>query len=219
MSVRSKYVREKLEKLERGGGNTGTWFLNGETTATLKVPYTPSGILKHNVQNVLDKVRGPDGGYTKVVETAGTPVSRLVSGKPDSGCRYVKKCLVGDSDCQTANINYNATCSDCPPPGSSNINPPSLYIGTSGSNIHHRSILHTTDKKSALHKHNDLYHSDSPDNFERFRFRKTNTYNNVLTRVMSEAYQIANSSDKLMNSKNEYGAGKWISLNPTKFTT
>ena len=124
-----------------------------------------------------------------------------------------------DSNCQTANVNYKAVCTECPPPSGNPDNPPSLYIGTTGANIHHRSLLHASDKKSSLHSHNKDYHNDSVNNFDRFKFSKIDTYSGVLPRVMSEAYKIAHSKDKLMNTKKEYGAGKWITLNPTKFTT
>ena len=208
------------QKRARGGNNTATWFLKGEVTNTLKVPYTPSGTLRNNVQKALNSIRGPDGGYTKVVETAGTTVSHLVTTKTETGCSYVTKCLVSDeSNCQTPNVNYEAICSDCPPPSGSTTNPPSLYIGTTGSNIHHRSLLHVSDKKSSLHTHNKDHHSESVSDFSRFKFTKTDTYQGVLPRIMSEAFKIAHSSNRLMNSKKEYGAGKWISLNPTKFNT
>ena len=50
------------QKKEKGGGNPATWFLRNQTTSTIGVPYTPSGMLKNNVQKELNKIRGPDGG-------------------------------------------------------------------------------------------------------------------------------------------------------------
>ena len=207
------------QKLDKSGTSSATWFMKDEITSTMNVPYTPNGVLKSNIQNALKKVRGPDGGRTKIIETAGTVISRLMSPPTQSGCPYNKKCLVGDSNCQSPNVNYQVTCSDCPPPNSSPDDPPSLYIGTTGANIHHRSILHKNDKKSSLYKHNKDYHSDTITNYDRFNFVRTSNYNSVLTRVISEAFEIAHSSNRLMNSKGEYGAGKWISLESNKFTT
>ena len=105
---------------------------------TLKVPITPGGALINRLNTALKDVHCLDGGHTKIVEEAGTMVSHLVSARPQLGCSFTKKCLIGESDCQAPNINYNVNCIECSV-GNPVSDPPSLYIGTTGASIHHRS--------------------------------------------------------------------------------
>ena len=91
-------------KSERGCNNPATWFLEGQVTSTLKVPITPGGALINRLNTALKDVCGPDGGHTKIVEEAGTMVSHLVSARPQLGCSFTKKCLIGKYDCQAPNI-------------------------------------------------------------------------------------------------------------------
>ena len=178
--------------------------------------------MKDKIQKSIQSVRGPDGGFTKVIEEAGTPVGQLVSTSSTQSCNFVKKCLVGESGCQTPNIIYEVTCTDCP--SGDPVDPPSVYIGTSGANIHHRSTLHRNDisaKKpgSSLYKHNMKYHIDTHTDANRFKFKQISTHPTVMNRLLTEAHSIAHDNRKLMNSKNEYGAGKWVSLVTDKFST
>ena len=190
----------------------------------MKVPITPGSELKNIIQQSIKDVRGPDGGYTKVIEEAGTPVGLLVPGpKPPNSCQFTNKCLVGDNNCQTPNLVYEVTCKECPN-SDSQTDPPSIYIGTTGANIHARSLTHKSDITSkkftnSLYKHNFKFHNDTHTQHDRFSFKTLSTHSTVMNRLLSEAYKIAHSDKKLMNSKTEYGAGKWVSLETNKFST
>ena len=139
-------------------------------------------------------------------------------------CKFTKKCLVSEeSSCQAANIIYEVKCADCPNNDQSN-DPPSVYIGTSGANIHHRSILHRNDVRakkqgSSLYKHYLKFHADTHTDASRFKFRQISTHPSLMNRLLTEAHSIAMRRIKLTNRKNKYGAGKWISLETNKFTT
>ena len=156
-----------------------------------------------------------------VREDAGTPISLLAPAVSKKGCPHTSKCLIGDSDCLTSGVIYHCVCVECPK-DNPETNPPSLYIGTSGSNIHHRSLLHKRDIKktsSSLYKHNSQFHNESITDTNRFKFEKISSHSSVMQRLITEAYKISHSNEKLMNSKNEYGQGKWISLETVTETT
>ena len=159
-----------------------------------------------------------------MIEEAGTPVGLLVPGPASSNsCQFNTKCLVGDTNCQTPNLVYEVTCKECP--NSDPVSdPPSIYIGTTGANIHARSLTHKSDisaKKvtNSLYKHNLKFHSETHTESDRFSFKTLSTHSTVMSRLLTEAYKIAHSDKRLMNSKNEYGAGKWVSLETNKFST
>ena len=200
----------------RGGKTASTWFLKGTTTTTLSVPITPSSQLKSRIQKALTNTKGPDGGKTQVVEESGTTVSMLApKSSNNTGCPYNKKCLVNEGDnCQVPGVIYNAKCQDCPSTSDAN---PNLYIGTSGKSIHARSSVHAQEihgKKdsNSLYKHNLKYHPNTHQNFSRFKFSRVSTHRSTLQRLLTEAHSISTSSEPLMNSKQEYGAAKWISF-------
>ena len=136
---------------------------------------------------------------------------------------FTKKCLVSEeSNCQAANIIYEVKCADCPNNDQSN-DPPSVYIGTSGANIHHRSILHRNDVRakkqgSSLYKHNQKFHVDTHTDASRFKFKQISTHPSLMNRLLTEAHSIVMSKILLKNSKNKYGAAKWISLETNIFT-
>ena len=204
-------------KSSKGGRTASTWFLKGTTTATLNVPITPASQLKSNIQKSLNTIKGPDGGRTLVLEESGTTVSMLAP-RPSNitSCPYEKKCLVQDGDnCQAPGIIYNARCQDCPP-SDANSNP-NLYIGTSGKSIHARSSVHAKEvhgksNSNSLYKHNLRYHPNTHQDYSRFKFTKVSSHRSTLQRLLTEAHSISTSRESLMNTKQEYGAAKWISL-------
>ena len=125
-------------------------------------------------------------------EDPGTPVGALVSPTKQVGCGYLKKCLVGESDCGRSGITYKATCTEYPKDGPNP--PPLMYLGTSGSNIHHRSLLHKRDVKkptSALYRHNSKFHQNDPHNCDRFKFEVIATHKKVIPRFLDEAFRIS----------------------------
>ena len=79
-----------------GGKNPSSWFLRRETTSTLKISVIPSGTLRDRVQKSFTSLRGPDGGYIKVIEDAGTPLGQLDSVSSNKAGKFGKKCVISD---------------------------------------------------------------------------------------------------------------------------
>ena len=202
----------RSKKLLKSGRTASTWFLKNETTATVSVPITPSSNLKSTLQNVLNKIRGPDGGRTKVLEESGIVISRMAPPTQPLGCQYKTKCLANDdTNCQTAGVIYRAKCTECPD------TVPNVYIGTSGQSVHARSLSHAQSVKykaqnNSLYKHNLTNHPETHLKYDRFKFERVSTHQNLMERLLTEAYSISNNKDPLMNSKTEYGAAKWVSM-------
>ena len=116
---------------------------------------------------------------------------------------------------------YNAICQDCPTSTDAN---PNKYIGTSGKSLHARSSVHAKEihgksSSNSLYKHNLKFHPESHQNYSRFKFNKVSTHRSTLQRLLTEAHSISTSQEALMNSKLEYGAAKWISLEAKKSYT
>ena len=223
-----KLHRSKLEikehKKNKGGTLPSTWFLKDTITTTLSVPITPGSQLKANLQKRLQdsKLTGPDGGTTMVVEGAGSLITHTVPSNtnPHRGCQFTDKCMIdSDTRCSSSGVVYKAECQTCP------VNPDGAkptYIGTTGHNIHYRSHKHKQDVKAnlqsnSLAKHNSAVH-DNDRNPDSFSFKQISKHNSVLNRILTEAYLI-HSTSNLVNSKHEYGQGKWITMewaaNPT----
>ena len=205
----------RMSKANKPGRHPATWFLSGETTSTLTVPITPNSCLKTNLQSQLKTVRGPDGGKTKVVEESGSVIAKMFPSVEARNCPYQTKCLADEgTDCLTQGVIYQATCQDCP---EDNPDIPYRYLGMSGQSIHAHTMSHIksikgSEKSSSLYKHNLHKHSDSTNNFNRFKFTQLSSHKDNISRYLNEAYQIYNAPDKLMNSKSEYNASKWISV-------
>ena len=127
----------------------------------------------------------------------------------------MKKCLADEGEnCSTPGIIYEARCIDCP---DDNQDIPFRYIGTSGQNLHACSVCHANDIKyrkptNSLHKHNKIHHIDTLTNSDRFRFKKVKTVSDNIARLLTESHTIYHAPDKLMNSKGEYSASKWVSV-------
>ena len=107
---------------------------------------------------------------------------------------------------------YEVQCNECPSGGPGD--PHSTYLGTSGTNIHHRSLLHLRDisgktTSKYLYKHNIKYHNDTHTQSDKFKFKTVYTHPSIMNSILTEAYSITNRKTQLMNSKYEYEAGKF----------
>ena len=71
---------------------------------------------------------------------------------------------------------------------------------------------------SSLFKHNIKYQNDTQTQSDRFTCKTVFPHQFWYNRLLTEAHSTANSKTQMMNSKNEYGAGKLIYLEPAKFT-
>ena len=180
----------RSQKSVRTGRTASTWFLKNETTSTVSVPITPSSHLRSQIQTILNGVRGPDGGRTKVLEESGTVIARMAPPTQPLGCQYRTKCLAqDDTNCQVSGIIYKAKCTDCPD------TVPNVYIGTSGQSVHARSLSHAQSIKykssaNSLYKHNLANHPDTHLKYDRFKFERVSTHQGLMERLLTEAYSI-----------------------------
>ena len=207
----------QLQKSTRGGNCPANWFLKGTVTATLSVPISHDSKLKRNIQKSLKSTKGPDGGSTLVIEQAGTRLAHAIPQPSNStGCPYPDQCLVDpDKRCGGSKLVYKAVCQDCPEQNGSR----PQYIGTSGHTLHSRSSTHAKDIRgskaaNSLFKHNKKFHQDSAKETDRFKFQPVSSHPKNTDRLITEAYWIQHSTN-VINSKQEYGHGKWISCNFT----
>ena len=107
----------ECDKLKRTGKFANTWFLTCSNTVVFNVPCTPGGQMIDDIKEALRSHRGPYGGTTKVVETAGARVSKgLVRNDTfkDKSCPYPTKCMCKDTeDCTSAKVVYRVDCKLC----------------------------------------------------------------------------------------------------------
>ena len=124
-------------------------------------------------------------------------------------------------NCQKMSILYEAKCQKCP---DNDPNIPHRYIGMTGQNIHARSISHAKDVRykqmsNSLYKHNLAKHSETHTSSDNFKFTRLSSHKDNISRLLTEAHQIYHAPDPLINSKSEYNASKWISLDAKKTGT
>ena len=216
--TRQKYRDGKTirdQKDNRLGKSTNTWFLKSGATSTLNVQCTPGASLKARVQKVMEKLRGPDNGLTKVIEESGISVmSGLKVSDPyqNMGCQYPEKCSAdGQTDCSVSRCVYLIQCMKCKvilP------NKKVLYTGTTGCTLHkrlteHEKAVQRKQTDNALAKHMRLKHPGEAPQFSTSILDKQR-YN--LQRYVSESLYIEKytltENIEVMNSKTEWGRQK-----------
>ena len=113
---RKEIVKNKEMK---GGFQSQTWFLSGETSRTIRCDPTPGSTLCKSLKKALN----PPGSKerTLVVEEGGIPVTAQVRrGDPffNGNCRFGDpECMARpDVDCGQSGILYEATCNACQEP-------------------------------------------------------------------------------------------------------
>ena len=135
----------QIHKRNKGVQNPSTWFLVGETTGVLTTLATPGAELKNAISKKIGQTYGQDGGFTKVVEDGGIPISmglkRRDPHKADK-CIYNEDCIVDDTkkDCAVMNTCYIIECNKCPDEPiveqvkikNNKISTKQNYIGTTG---------------------------------------------------------------------------------------
>ena len=207
---RSEILVQKKQKL---GQFTNTWFLKNDVTQILKVPCTPGSKLVNRIKSQCGETRGPDKGRTKFVEMGGTPITWLFPNKDqfggNLGCQYREKCFISDKhDCRTAKVVYRIECNTCRERDGKMF----VYIGTSGFNIHKRTLEHlrairTKNAKNALSKHMSIYHQNEDADFVTTCLAGGIRYN--LDRFILEALEIEEAKNdnntQIMNSRSEWG--------------
>ena len=163
------------------------------------------------IQDKIDKVAGPDKGYTKVIESTGSAVTLGVKKNPfkTNECRYRGECFAKDTDCSKSRTVYRIECLKCK---EGEIK--AWYTGTSGCSLHkrlteHKNAMDRKDPKNALAKHMTNEHPNEEPKFEA-KIIDSQKFN--LHRYVSESLHIEETTKdkevKVLNSKAEWGRQK-----------
>ena len=198
---RSARQQQKREKKK-------SWYKKGGYDTVVFVPPTPKSKLRRSFENEIKKT----DFKIKVIETAGTPIKRLLQKSqpfPNKKCKNEEKCMVcrnGDSGmCRNECVTYRIECSSCD----------SVYIGESARNAYSRGIEHTValqnkDKDSVLYRHLQDKHSED-ENTPTFKMSVIDAHRSALNRQISEAVHISNTpDDDLINRRSEWGHQKIV---------
>ena len=123
----------RSQKSTKLGTSSNTWYLRGKWTNVVQVQCTPDGTLRSMIQDKIDKVIGPDKGYTKVIESTGCAVTLGVKKNPfkTNECKYRGECFAKDTDCSKSRTVYRIECLKCK---EGEIK--AWYTGTSGCCLH-----------------------------------------------------------------------------------
>ena len=222
-------------KKSKGGNSASTWFLKGLTTATTTCMATPGSTLQLAIRAKLAEGQQADGGRTMVLEDGGLPATlglKLRNPFRALQCTFGDpNCMVSPStDCSLQDKVYIITCNECldevttgttntlpiilkptRPGGEARLN----YVGTTGTSMHARSILHlksikAKDQSNALANHIRLAHGDIQTTFT---MSLMSSHRTVLNRFKTEAVyiekQVVGSS---LNQKREGGRGGLVRI-------
>ena len=162
---------------------------------------------------------GVTTGYRiRMTESAGTPLSLLLPstnpwGPQDCGRGDCVTCHQGDDrriDCKKRNILYESECTVCAETDKEEVEKDGkgVYVGESSRSIYERAKEHTADRvgfqedshqiKHWLSSHEELLASPE------FKFRIVSTFQDPLSRQLSEAVRIDRRGSQILNSKFEY---------------
>ena len=212
---RSRYrSRDEIlsDKEKKFGKFPATWFLRGEIQNTLKVQATPDSGLVSALKKEFDGKICTEGGATKFVELGGKQITSGLS-KPEcftanQGCVFEDKCMINpESDCRVTRTIYSIECIRCKEQQQQ-----SVYIGTSGRQLHLRQLEHASDirhqrRSNALFKHSTNAHPGENVQFMANPLVTGIKYN--LDRFIFESIKISenynNNNVNLLNSRAEWG--------------
>ena len=200
----------EIQKAQSKGKFQNTWFLRGEYTGVLKVQPTPNSGLASEVRKKVKGLKGPDGGYTKVIESGGDGIL-LGLNKADPfrnySCPFQESCwTTRKTDCWKTKTVYRIICSLCG----------SQYTGTSGASLHkrtweHMAALRRGDNTNAMAKHFMISHPTTPRDLytQLFEVETVESRQSNLERYITEGITIEDSIKEAkvpqLNSKGEWG--------------
>ena len=192
----------RSDRQEQKRWKKASWYKKEGYDTVVFIPPTPKSKLKKSFEEEIKKTEF----RIKVVETAGTPIKRLLQKSqpfPNKKCGDEKKCLVCSNSekglCRNNCITYKIECSGCD----------SKYIGETARNAYTRGTEHITafnnkEKDSVLYRHVQDKHDeeDTPE----FKMTVIKTHKSALDRQISEAVHISNTPDDvLINRRSEWG--------------
>ena len=181
------------------------WFKNKGDMSVVFIPATPGSELKRRYEAAIQQCRVG----IKVVETSGRTIKSVVQrSDPFKRARCVDKenCMMckvegNEGRCRKASVVYEIECGECK----------DIYVGETSRNAYtrgaeHKKSLDKKEKESVLHKHVVEKHRGR---IPTFNMTVTSSHRTALDRQTTEAVRIASAcSDKLLNSKQEFGHNK-----------
>ena len=208
-NVDRSWMSEIPEKSQFLGKNRRFSRPNMAPSSVMFVPNSHKGILIKRLEQLEPKLVRMCGYRVRLVEAAGTPLSRLFSFDMSSGKCHRVDCYVclthtvnGSSRCKRKSVLYSSICQVCKEQGSDH----GCYIGETGRSLHERAIEHVGDaldckEGSHIFKHWAVAHQyllTCP----RFSFKVIKTHKSAMDRQIHEAIKIADCGS--LNAKCEY---------------
>ena len=171
------------------------------------IPSTPSSELLHMLRKVVEDEAQP-GLKFKIVERGGTMVkwdlqrtNPTATGGCDSGdCQACQVDKGKGGPCRKSNVLYQFACQQCPPDRQA------VYIGETARNLYSRGREHFRNyqkkqPESFIYKHQEDRHNGVDATFEA---KVVSSYQDCLSRQISEGVQIRRSNNVVLNSKAEW---------------
>ena len=196
-----------------------------ETVAVIFVDQTKGGALQKRMQEAEDSIALMVGYRVRVVESSGTQLGRLLpytnpwQGK-HCGRESCYTCNQGGEDlqnCRKRNILYESICNECNPEeeGKKKLEKfesfkkqQGVYVGESARSIFERAGEHRRDAQgqkedSHIYKHWKTSHPELPE-APQFTIKVVASFQDALSRQLSEAVRIDLRGSNILNSKSEY---------------
>ena len=199
------------------------------TRSVMFVDNTAGGILAKRFQQAEEEAGQVTGYRMRITETAGTPLSMLL---PSTNPWGPQDCLREDCttcnqmdekriDCRKRNILYESECALCKTAKDAGDEGMlkrgvGVYVGESSRSIYERAKEHVAGRMSRDEDNHQVKHwlSSHEDLLEppQFRFSIIKTFQDPLTRQLSEAVRIERRGEEILNSKAEFSRCRVFSL-------
>ena len=219
--------KRKIEPERKEWKKPGRTVKRIETTTVLFVDQTKGGILAKKIREQEDRLATLTGFRVKIVENGGSQLSQVFPTNPWAGQTCGRDecwtCKQGDKtpiNCFSRNILYESHCSICADERGQErrkdrnedlkgrkLKGSGIYVGESSRSLFERSQEHLADgvgkqKDSHMYKHWAESHPEE-NSLPHFKFKLISTYQDCLTRQISEAVRIAR-REEVLNSKSEF---------------
>ena len=216
--------KNDLQGVWKGSSRSQKSVKNMTYTTILKVPSSPNSTLLYKLVGAEDRLAIITGYNLKLVEQSGIQLARLFSRAFTPKRCHWSDCPTcgehdgkGSSKCKSSNLVYEGVCLECMfqvENGLRKKDTVGRYIGESSRTLSERSREHcrgakAMDPDNFIIKHWALQHSDL-DECPKMRFKVIKTFNDPLSRLISESVWIDKMSN--MNSKSEWRCNKMSRL-------
>ena len=183
------------------------WSTKGGHIAPIIVPATPNSELANALRKVAEQ-EGEQGLKFKVVEGGGRTIKSIAqksnpTATPGCGQPDCLACAGGRGEggnCLKSNVQYSIRCGTCPDEA------PTVYLGETSRNLYTRAKEHQQKRKSKSADSFMASHQAEKHKGERVNFKAKveKSFQDCLTRQISEGVYIRRSEVPLMNTKSEW---------------